>query len=312
MGQTVLKCSRTTIEKMKNFYRPYLQVKKPGASAFFAKVPGCAVTAYQSGKVLFQGKSAEEEAGQWQGNQPKTKSTKKTPQKTAWSPPENVGSLSVIGSDEVGTGDYFGPITVAAVFISSEQIEELQKVGLKDSKLLNDRQIYDLAETIKPKVTYKLLTLPNPKYNELRDKEGMTQGKMKAMLHNQALRNVIRRLDETPYDGILIDQFAAPELYYKYLKGQPEIVKERAWFQTKAEGIHLSVAAASIIARQAFVDEMDRLSEEAGCELPKGAGAHVDEAAARLIREKGVGYLRQVAKFHFANTERATQLAERD
>ncbi|HET7580573.1 MAG TPA: ribonuclease HIII [Bacillales bacterium] len=310
MGQTVLKCSSATINRMKKFYRPYIENQKPAASEFLAKVPGCAVTAYRSGKVLFQGKHAEEEAGQWQGEVPKASSGKKQ-QQTAWAPPKNVGSLSVIGSDEVGTGDYFGPITVAAVFISKEQLGDLQNVGLKDSKLLTDLQIYHLAEKIKPKVTYKLLTLPNPKYNDLRDKKGMTQGKMKAMLHNQALRHVIQQLNGEPYDGILIDQFAAPELYFKYLKGQPEIIKDRAWFQTKAEGIHLSVAAASIIARQAFVDEMDHLSEKTGIELPKGAGAQVDEAAAKLIREKGKTFLHEVAKVHFSNTEKAVRLAAR-
>lgn len=310
MGQAVLKCTHAEIAKMKRFYKPYIQPKNPPASEFFAKPPGCAVTAYRSGKVLFQGQNAEQEAFQWQSSVPKPVSQKKQPESTIWTPPEDVGMLSVIGSDEVGTGDYFGPITVVAVFIDKDQLSELRKIGLKDSKLLNDAQICRMAETIIPQVKHKLLVLPNAKYNDLRDK-GMTQGKMKAMMHNQALRNVIRQLDEIPYDGILIDQFAAPDVYFKYLQGQPEIVRERTWFRTKAESLHLSVAAASIIARKAFVDEMDRLSEDIGMELPKGAGAHVDEAAGRLIEKKGVEVLRDVAKLHFANTKRAVRLAKR-
>ena len=306
MGQTVLRCSAATIDKMKQAYKPYIQDKQPTASLFFAKPPGCTITAYRSGKVLFQGKTAEEEAAQWESNGAPT-STKKPSAGHAYAPPENIESMSVIGSDEVGTGDYFGPITVAAVFIAKRQLPELKKLGLKDSKLLTDWQIYDLAEMIKPKVTYDLLTLANPKYNELRDK-GITQGKMKAMLHNQALRHVIQKLGNQPYDAILIDQFADPKLYFNHLSGQPDIITDRVYFQTKAESLHLSVAAASIIARQAFLDEMDRLSEEVGIQLPKGAGDQVDKIAARLIREKGMNYLRNGAKVNFSNTKKAKQL----
>ncbi|HET7628255.1 MAG TPA: ribonuclease HIII [Bacillales bacterium] len=309
MRQTVLKCSKQTLERMKAHYGPYIQSKKPGASLFFAKPPGCAVTAYLSGKVLFQGKTCETEAARWQGESTAAKKKAPTAGDTRWLPPKNLATLSVIGSDEVGTGDYFGPMTVTAAFIASDQLKELQSVGLKDSKQLSDLQIDALAETIKPLITYKQLTLANRKYNELFE-GGMNQGKMKAMLHNHAIRHVIHQLKEegTPYDGILIDQFAKPGVYYNYLKGQPEIINDRVWFQTKAEGLHLSVAAASIIARQAFVKEMDALSEKVGMGLPKGAGAQVDAAAAQLIREQGKDVLRDVAKLHFANTQKAFEL----
>ncbi|HET7657616.1 MAG TPA: ribonuclease HIII [Bacillales bacterium] len=309
MGQNVLKCTADMIEKMKFFYKDSIQESKPQASVFFAKTPGCSITAYRSGKVLFQGKKADEEFAIWNHEDWKVKPRSNKKKSGSSAPPDNIAALSVIGSDEVGTGDYFGPITVAVVYISSDQITELQQVGLKDSKLLNDKQINEMAEVVKPKVTYKLLTLGNSKYNDLRDR-GMTQGKMKAMMHNQALRHVLKQMNGAYYDGILIDQFAAPDLYFKYLQGQPEIIKEKTWFQTKAESLHLSVAAASIIARQAFVMEIDRLGEEAGMELPKGAGAHVDEAAARLIQQKGTEFLRKVAKLHFANTKRAMLLSQ--
>lgn len=307
MGQTVLKCSRTTVEKMKQFYRPYIQDKKPQASEFFAKPPGCTITAYRSGKVLFQGTNAEGEAEQWKHDT--VAAAKQQRMTSVYDPPENIESLSVIGSDEVGTGDYFGPVTVVAAFVGKNQLASLGQIGLKDSKLLTDWQIHDLAEQIKPKVTYQLLTLHNPKYNTLRD-GGMTQGKMKAMLHNQALRLIIRKLAEPgiSYDAILIDQFAKPDVYYQYLNGQRDIVRDRVYFRTQAESLHISVAAAAVIARQAFLREMDHLSEKAGMDLPKGAGAQVDETAARIIREKGVAFLRNVAKVHFANTEKAKHL----
>lgn len=308
MAQTVLTPSKSVIDQMEKHYQSCMQTKKPQGSLFFVKVPGCAITAYRSGKVLFQGNAAEEEASKWGNQKSNHKKQQRTTGSDIYTPPEDIAHLSIIGSDEVGTGDYFGPMTVAAVFIASNQLQELQQIGLKDSKLLKDWQIYDLAEIVKPQVTYKLLTLDNPKYNRLREK-GMTQGKMKALLHNQALLQVTHELGNTAYDGILIDQFAKPALYFKHLAGQTDIVRKNVFFSTKAESIHLSVAAASIIARQAFLDEMHHLSERAEIDLPKGAGPPVDKAAARLIREKGGESLQQFAKVHFSNTEKAKHLS---
>lgn len=73
-------------------------------------------------------------------------------------------------------------------------------------------------------------------------------------------------------------------MYFRHLSGQKEIIKDKVYFSTKAEGVHLSVAAASIIARYAFIKEFDKLSEKCGLELKKGAGAQVDVVAAKLIK----------------------------
>jgi ribonuclease HIII len=152
-----------------------------------------------------------------------------------------------------------------------------------------------------------LLILDNKKYNNLQ-KQGMNQGKMKALLHNKAILNLLEKLGETKYDGILIDQFAQPEAYFKYIADQSEQVKENVYFETKAEQLHLSVAASSIIARYAFLKEMDKLSRTVSMTLPKGAGAHVDLAAAKLIETKGEKILYHTAKLHFANTDKAKTL----
>jgi ribonuclease HIII len=309
LSNCVLKLSNTTISKMKKNYESYIQTKQPTGSIFFAKIDGCTITAYRSGKVLFQGRGAEEEAKQWGSNQQTRKPDRK--KQGLYAPPDNISSLSIIGSDEVGTGDYFGPMTVVAAYVGNDTIDPLKKLGVKDSKLMKDWQIIDVAQQTIPRLTYTLLTLDNNKYNELQEK-GMTQGKMKAMLHNQALRHTIDKLDGARYDGILIDQFAQPEVYFKHISEQSKQVKENVFFATKAEGLHLSVAAASIIARYAFLKEMDRLSEKAGIELPKGAGDKVDKAAAKFLRTKGEKALRGVAKIHFANTKKAGKLAEFD
>ncbi|MEH7379719.1 ribonuclease HIII [Bacillus sp. JJ1533] len=308
MSNAVLKCTLKTIEKMKTHYKSQLQDKIPQGGVFVAKLPSCTITAYKSGKVLFQGNSATSEAQKWGNSEvTTTTSTRKPVPKNSGLPP-NIGTLSMIGSDEVGTGDYFGPMTVVAAYVSSDKFALLKELGVKDSKDLNDKQICEIAESIIHVIPYSLLILHNEKYNELQAK-GMTQGKMKALLHNQAIGHVLRKIAPAAPDGILIDQFAVPDVYFKHLSGQKEIIKDHVYFSTKAEGVHLSVAAASIIARYAFIKEFDKLSEEAGLELKKGAGAQVDVVAAKLIKKLGIGALRHFTKLHFANTEKAKKIA---
>ncbi|WP_010678361.1 ribonuclease HIII [Bacillus timonensis] len=310
MSNTVLKCTLNTIEKMKTHYKSQLQDKVPQGGVFVAKLSNCTITAYKSGKVLFQGNNAAVESEKWGSSEiaSKKETSKKSVVKNSGLPP-NIGTLSMVGSDEVGTGDYFGPMTVVAAYVSKDKFALLKELGVKDSKDLNDKQICEIAESIIHVIPYSLLILHNEKYNELQAK-GMTQGKMKALLHNQAIGHVLRKIAPTTPDGILIDQFAIPDVYFKHLAGQKEIIKDNVYFSTKAEGVHLSVAAASIIARYSFVKEFDKLSEKAGLELKKGAGAQVDVVAAKLIKKHGISALRSFTKLHFANTEKAKKIAK--
>lgn len=311
MGQQVLLLDAHLIQKMREFYQDNLQSKLPPGAIFSAKPINCTVTAYKSGKVLFQGANHQKEAAIWseftKANSPSSTNLKQTT-KTQASKKVDFSRMSLIGSDEVGTGDYFGPITVAASFVEIADFDKLNQLGVKDSKGMKDPEICKIAKQLIKQIPYSLLILPNEKYNSLQSK-GMNQGKIKALLHNQALLHLQKKLGATPFDGVLIDQFAEPSIYYRYIADQKEkVAGEKVFFHTKAESLHLAVAAASIIARYAFVKEMDKLSIEAGFEVPKGAGAHVDKAAAKLIEIQGVGALNKFCKLHFANTEKAKRL----
>lgn len=309
MSQVVLLKKAHEMNEMKNYYSRHLNDKQPAGSIFAAKIPGCSITAYKSGKVLFQGSGSEAEAKKW-GDPARSSQSSKRKSPAAANLPENIGSLSVIGSDEVGTGDYFGPITVVAAYVKKEQIPLLKELGVKDSKNLGDEKIMEIAKQIKDIIPHSLLSLHNEKYNKLQQ-SGMSQGKIKALLHNQAIGHVLGKIAPEKPEAILIDQFAKEEIYFNYLKNQQTIQRERVFFSTKAEGIHLAVAAASILARYAFVRHFENLSRQAGFTLTKGAGAKVDEAAARLIREKGRDALPAFVKLHFANTEKAMKLYSR-
>lgn len=294
------------IAEMKTYYQTYLSDKLPPGSVFAAKTPTCSITAYKSGKVLFQGGGCEAEAAKWGNSTLSAAPEKKNSSMNAYLP-DQFETLSVVGSDEVGTGDFFGPITVVAAYVRKEQIPLLKELGVKDSKNLKDEQIISIAKQIKDIVPHSLLTLHNEKYNKLQG-TGMSQGKMKALLHNKAIGHVLAKIAPEQPDAILIDQFAKKEIYYQYLKNEKIIHRNNVFFSTKAEGVHLAVAAASILARYAFVRHFENLSKEAGFTLTKGAGAKVDEAAARLIHEKGKDAMPAFVKLHFANMEKAMSI----
>lgn len=310
MANTVLKMTTQEINKLKEAYQAFIQPSSPPGSVFTAKPAGCTVTAYKSGKVLFQGKTAEMEAQKW-GSAPAASDPKpgKSKPSHAFAPPENVGTLSLIGSDEVGTGDYFGPITVVASYVPASQLELAKELGVKDSKFLNDKQIAAIAKDLLHTIPYSLLVLSNRKYNELQANR-MSQGKMKALLHNKALHNMLEKTKDLHVDGILVDQFCEPGVYFNYLSRERNIVKNNVFFATKGESLHLSVAASSILARYAFIKEMDKISAKTGIEIPKGAGSKVDVKAAEIIRKYGPDYLNDIAKIHFANTKKALNLAD--
>ncbi|WHY65916.1 ribonuclease HIII [Neobacillus sp. SuZ13] len=311
MGNVVLNLEINKIMEMRNYYGKNLLDKNIPGSVFAAKTSACMITAYKSGKVLFQGNDSEKEASKWgsaTSNKPSSPTKSKSPAKGDL--PVGISQMSVIGSDEVGTGDFFGPITVVAAYVKKENIPLLKELGVRDSKDLNDEKIIAIAKVIKDIIPFSLMTLKNEKYNQVQQ-SGMSQGKMKAILHNQAILNVLSKISPEKPEAILIDQFVQGSTYFQHIKGQKAVAKENVCFSTKAEGIHLAVAAASILARYAFIQYIDKLSESAGFKIPKGAGAQVDIAAAKLIMSKGRDILPSYVKLHFANTDKAIALVNK-
>ncbi|WP_249870926.1 ribonuclease HIII [Oceanobacillus saliphilus] len=307
MGQQVHTLPLTTIEKMKNHYEKSLTSTPPGA-VFRAKTAAAVITAYKSGKVLFQGSSPETEASKWStgsGAAPAVKRNSASPNVTSFTPDPSLYSSSHIGSDEAGTGDYFGPITVAAAYVNKQQIALLKELGVKDSKNLTDPIITKIAsDLVKMQIPYSLLILHNEKYNMLQ-KKGWSQGKMKAMLHHHAITNLLKKIGHAEMDGIVIDQFCEPAIYSRHIGTEKHKLPDKTFFITKAESHSIAVAAASIIARSSFVKEMDKLSASIGLEIPKGASSKVDQTIAKIIRSKGSQVLDKYAKTHFANTKKA-------
>ncbi|MFJ5764623.1 ribonuclease HIII [Lysinibacillus sp. NPDC093210] len=307
MSNIVLLISTNAQKEVMSYYASYYVERKAPGVVFAAKLPDTAITMYKSGKCMFQGGGAEREAARWGSSGVTTTKKSSTVGAKGDTLPEGFASMSVLGSDETGTGDYFGPITVAAVYVPSSKIELINELGVKDSKMLTDDYMRKIAPDLRAACIHSVLVLRNEKYNVLQAK-GYSQGKMKAMMHNKALGNTLSKMAPEKPAHILIDQFAERGVYYNYLKNEREIVRDDVLFSTKAEQLHVSVATASILARAAFLKEMDRLSELAGIELQKGASSKVDALAARIWRGQGEEFLRSITKWHFANTEKARKL----
>jgi len=308
MTNIVLHLSKEQCKEVEAYYSNYRVERNAPGVVFAAKLSDAAITIYSSGKVMFQGAGAEREAKRFgEISENKAKDIQKVKGDEL---PENFSSLSVIGSDETGTGDYFGPITVASVYVPKEKIELVSELGVKDSKQLTDEKIREIAPNLIASCTHSLLILRNDKYNELQSR-GYSQGKIKAMLHNQAIKHVLQKISPEKPDYILIDQFAERETYYRYLQNEKEIVRENILFSTKAEQLHVAVAAASIIARYAFLIEMDKLSSSIGFPLQKGAGPLVDEMAAKILLQHGENTLHSISKWHFSNTQKAKKIYEK-
>jgi len=309
MAHAVLQISKKDIDKLIQYYTDKKVDRHAPGVVFAAKLPTVAITVYKSGKVLFQGTDAQVEASRWGSVQTNSTSSATSPLKTKGDTlPANFEKYSVIGSDETGTGDYFGPVTVAAVYVPDMKIELLQELGIKDSKMLTDEKMLLIADDIKALCPHSILVLRNEKYNSVQQK-GWSQGKIKALLHNKALLHVLNKITPTVPDYILIDQFAERDVYYRHIQNEKEIVRENVLFSTKAEQLHIAVAAASILARVAFLKEMDKISKEMNITIPKGASNKVDEIAAKILLTKGEKALQNISKWHFANTEKAKKIA---
>lgn len=212
----------------------------------------------------------------------------------------NSFNLSIAGSDEVGTGDYFGPIVVSACYVAKEQILELKKLGVKDSKKIDDDKIIALAKIIKAKTINSSVILSCSQFNTIMRQPNMNMNRIKAILHNKALTNLLAK-DIKP-DAIIIDGFTTQDKYFEYLADREIVIKDNVRLVEKGEDKYISVAAASILARAYFLHNFDQLCKSTGYNLPKGAGPNVDKMIHTIISSGKKDILKDIAKLTFKNT----------
>lgn len=211
----------------------------------------------------------------------------------------NINELkSVIGTDEVGTGDFFGSVIVVGCFVPTSQISYLNRLGIKDSKELSDEKILNIAPKLMEKFIYTYSELDNIHYNYLVFKLGYNMNQIKAVMHNSVINSMKTKVKE--YDKIVVDAFTNSTNYFNYLTKEKLVSKDIS-LEEKAENKYVAVACASIIARYLFLKSMDKLSEKIGLDIPKGAGKPVDIFLVKYIQEYGNKDLKYIAKLNFKN-----------
>jgi len=259
---------------------------------FFARKNSLSVAVYEKGpKVLVQGKGVEEFV-QFE-LEPKILGEAKLGYEEVHSPEMFEPHFGV---DESGKGDFFGPLVVAGVYVDREIARKLIDAGVQDSKRIgSDARIRALAETIRKSTAGLIETvLIGPeRYNELYQKFG-NLNRLLGWGHARVIENLLAKKSDCP--RALSDQFADARVIEQSLlrHGRKIDIEQR----TKAES-DIGVAAASILAREAFINWLGRRGKELGLRLERGVSANVKEAAKKLVEINGPQVLRGLAKVHF-------------
>ena len=303
----VFKVSDNVKEKMLKYYKDLRRDKTPPYAVFQAQEADTIITLYESGKVMFQGISADIDANIWIDLERKLnnriidiKTGKDKKNNDTLQNTRLFDQYNTIGSDEVGTGDYFGPIVVVASFVNKDDISFLGELKVTDSKALSDDYIKKIAPQIMQRIPYSAYVLNNEEYNKFHN-ENLNMNKIKAILHNKVLLNMVNK--NYQYDKIIVDEFTPARNYYGYLTDVKDKVTNITFIQ-KAESKCLSVACSSIIARFIFLKLIHEMSEELGSNVPKGAGLQVDEFAKKIVKEQGFNILKKYVKLNFKNTQK--------
>lgn len=265
------------------------ELTQPAHTQFSAKKKGLSVTLYTSGKLVVQGKDVAsfiefylepEILGTFDFAYKKTASFQ-------------VSDLNPhIGIDESGKGDFFGPLCIAGVYGDATTIQELHKMGVRDSKTLNDTAIAVLAKKIRATCIHHVVRVNPPKYNELYSKFGNLNTFL-AWGHATTIEELVR---QTGCMDVTIDQFAHQRVVEQALAKKNLSVSLTQRHGAEADAV---VAAASILARQAFLDGLEALGEQIEDTLPKGASAQVVAKAKQLLIKHGPEVFPSVAKLHF-------------
>lgn len=289
------KATPIQVNKIIEFYSDCQESIDSNTYFFKAKNEDISVIIYENMTVLFQGKKAHEELKMWE----EIFKTNKNSDELLLPNEEEI--VDHIGSDEVGCGDYFGPVVVTSAYVKEKDYDFLKELGVKDSKKISDDKIRKIAPLIKEKIPTVTFVLNNEKYNEL-TKNNFNTNKVKAYIHNFVLYELVNKYK---FNGkIVVDKFCSEFLYYDYLKEYSKIIQRGISFLEKAESKYLAVACASIVARERFLLEIEKIKNDTGYNILLGANKQVDELAKTILKEKGFDYLSKITKVHFKNTKK--------
>lgn len=258
-------------------------ISRPPHTLFAAKKEGVSCTLYQSGALTVQGRESASFV-------------------EFYLEPEILHQVSMshppphIGLDEAGKGDFFGPLCVASLYADEAGMQQLRSLGVRDSKSFTDGALLKLAKRLRGEFVSTVIRLFPKKYNELYARF-RNLNRLLSWAHVAALEHVVQK---TGCKMALLDQFAEKSLVERELQRKNIDINLEQRHRGEED---LVVAAASILARAAFLEGLDELSQEVGMTLPKGAGTAVLIVGRKLVTQSGPEVLTQVAKLHFKTTQ---------
>jgi ribonuclease HIII len=203
----------------------------------------------------------------------------------------------MVGVDESGKGDFFGPLVVAGVLVEREQVPVLAEWGVRDSKTITDRRVIDLAAKIRQAFVFDMVVIGPEKYNELYGRI-RNLNRLLGWGHARVIENILTR---KPAPAALSDKFGDDRFIIDSLQKEGKKIELIQMVRGEA---HPAVAAASIVARAEFLRRMDLLSHEYQVVLPRGASAAVDAVGRDLVKKNGPAILDKLAKRHFKNYQK--------
>lgn len=260
-------------------------ITTPPYTKFSAKKKGISCTLYESGKLVVQGKECAEFIEFYL--EPEILKT------FAFSHPLAEMDLTPhIGIDESGKGDFFGPLCIGGVYVKSEEFQTLHTLGVKDSKSLSDTTICKLAKEIKKLCLYHIVKINPLKYNQIYA-DFKNLNRLLAWGHATTIEQLVQ---QSGCQNVIIDQFADETVVIQALKRKNLSVNLTQRHRAEED---LAVAAASILAREAFIDGLNRLSQEIDIQLPKGSSTATMKAGQEVLRRWGEEKLREICKQHF-------------
>lgn len=259
------------------------------------QAPDCNISLYTSGKCVVQGKGAED----WV-----LFTLEPLVLQEARLGYEHVHTPEIfhahLGVDESGKGDFFGPMVIAAAYVDDQIVSEFQKLNVRDSKQIkSDKAAEDLAKAIRDVLgdRYNLVTIGPRAYNRLyRDMRSVN--KILAWGHARAIENMLGKIPNVP--RAVSDQFGPTAQIQRALMSKGRKIKLEQRPRAESDP---AVAAASILARAAFIRALQEMGKTYGVKIPKGASARVRDVAEKLVRDHGPRVLLDVAKCHFKTTD---------
>lgn len=261
------------------------EITTPPYTRFSARKKGVSCTLYESGKLVVQGKECAHFIEFYL--EPEILQTFEF-----CHPLADKDLTPRIGIDESGKGDFFGPLCIAGVYVPEEGFAQLQELGVKDSKALSDTTIEKIAKKIKERFAYHIIKINPLKYNQIY-KEFKNLNRLLGWGHATTIEQLVAR---TGCQQVIIDQFADESIVETAVKRKKLTLSLTQRHRGEED---LSVAAASILARQTFLEGLLQLGQEIGLPLPKGSSEKAQTTGKEILKRWGEETLRKVCKEHF-------------